>query len=110
MVKHEDIIVNWDRKYTFETQHDLIDIKRWGYTENIYESNTDGLYDVLIKGDTIIIQTTPNLIIYKLSALTLNCYIKIDSSITTCQYMKKHNPENAKYFCNETKVDSSKAN
>ena len=98
--------MKWDRYYTFETEHDLIDIQRWGYTKKIYESNTGSLYDVLIKNDTVIIQSKSDQL-YELSAFVLNCYIKVDSTITISQYMKKHQPENVQYYCDEPKVDTS---
>jgi|GEM_PF-1921505 len=104
--KAGDITVKWYRISEITSAHDFIDIERWGWTKTIMKANTGGIYAVLIKGDTITIQTTPKLLIYDLTAKTLNCDIKHDTTITLCQYMKKHVPENAKYHCEDIAANS----
>ena len=106
--KGGDITVKWYRISEITSIHDFIDIERWGWTKTIMKANTDGIYDILIKGDAITIQTTNNLLVYDLTAKTLNCNITLDTTITICQYMKRFVPENAKYHCNEATSDNSK--
>jgi hypothetical protein len=101
-----DIKVKWYRISNITNIHDFVDIQRWGWTKTIMEANTGGIHDILIQGDTVIIQTTPNLLIYELTARTLNCHIRLDTTITISQYMKKHVPENANYHCDKLLVDS----
>ncbi|HEY0355705.1 MAG TPA: hypothetical protein VGC29_05850, partial [Flavisolibacter sp.] len=101
-----DITVKWYHISETTTVHDFIDLERWGWTKTIMKSNTDGIYDILIKNDTVTIQTTKDLLVYELITKTLNCHIKLDTTITTCQYMKMHVPENAKYYCNKAISDS----
>ena len=108
--KGGDIIVKWYHISRITTVHDYVDIERWGRTKNIMEANTDGIYDILIKGDTVTVQTTKDLLVYDLTAKALNCHIKLDTSITICRYMKKHVPENAKYYCDEVISDSLTTN
>lgn len=103
-----DIKVKWYRISEITSVHDFIDIERWGWTKTIMKANTDGIHDIIIKGDTITIQTIPDLLVYDLTAKTLNCHIRLDTTVTICEYMKKHVPENAKYHCNETIADSIK--
>jgi len=104
---NKDIIVNWYRISTITTIHDYVDIQRWGYTKNIMEANTDGLYDIQIKGDTVILQVTPSLTIYDLNAKTLGCQIKLDTSISLYKYLKKYVPESAEAFKNQADSSSS---
>ena len=68
------------------TLHDFVDIERWGWTKNIMEANTGGIYNVLIKDDTVTIKASNDLIIYDLVAKTLNCHIKLDTTIIVSQY------------------------
>jgi hypothetical protein len=82
--------------------HEYIDLERWGYTENIFKANTEpGIYDVLISGDTIIIKALPEIGIYDLVAIKNGCFIKLDTTVTKYEYMKKYQPENAKYYLKE---------
>jgi hypothetical protein len=99
-----DITVKWYRTSDITTIHDFIEVERWGWKRTLMEANTDGIYDVLINRDTVRIQITKGTLVYTLAAKTLNCYVKLDSSITPCQYMKKYVPKNAKYHCD---TDSS---
>jgi hypothetical protein len=101
-----NITVKWYRISEITTIHDFIDIERWGWTKTIMKANTDGIHDILINGDTITIQTMPDLLTYDLTAKTLNCHIRLDTTVTKCQYMKKHVPENAKYHCDDIAADS----
>ena len=101
-----DIKVKWYRISEITTIHDFIDIERWGWTKTIMKANTGGIHDILIKGDRITIQTMPDLLVYDLTAKTLNCDIRLDKTITICEYMKKHIPENAKYHCDDISADS----
>lgn len=102
-----DITVSWYRISRITTIHDYVDVERFGHVKNIMEANTDGIYDILIIKDTIVIQITPGLVIYKLAAKTLNCYIKIDTSITTYQYLKKYRPKGAEAFEEQVPSDTS---
>jgi hypothetical protein len=104
--KNGDITVKWYRISEITSSHDFVDIERWGWTKTIMKANTDGIYDILITGDTITIQTMNDLLVYDLTAKTLNCHIKLDTTVTMCDYMKKHVPENAKYHCDEFVSDS----
>jgi hypothetical protein len=106
--KSKDITINWYRISTITTIHDYVDLERWGHTENILKANTNDLYDILIDGDTIMIQTLPSILIYDLATIKLGCIVKLDSSISKCQYMKKHVPENAKYYCDTIEYKTSK--
>jgi hypothetical protein len=101
-----DIKVRWYRISEITTIHDFIHIERWGWTKTIMKANTGGIHDILIKGDTITIQAMPDLLVYDLTSKTLNCNIRLDTTITMCEYMKKHIPENAKYHCADTPADS----
>lgn len=74
------------------SMHDYVDISRWGHTEMVFKCNADRIYDVLIDGDTAIIRTQEYPLAYKLTSLTLGTYIKIDSSITTEQWMRRYRP------------------
>jgi hypothetical protein len=87
-----DIKVNWYRVSTITTIHDYVDIKRRGYEKNVMKANTGGIYSISIKGDTITIQTTRELLVYELVAKTLGCTIKQDTSISTFEYFKKYMP------------------
>lgn len=104
--KAGDIIVKWYQISEITSVHDFIDIERWGWTKTIMKANTNGIHDILIKGDTITIQTMPNLVVYDLTAQTLNCNIRLDTTVTLCEYIKKHVPENAKYHCDDFVADS----
>lgn len=106
--KNGDITVKWYHISEITSVHDFIDIERWSRKKTIMNANTGSIHDVLIKDDTITIQARKDLHIYDLTAKTLNCYIKVDSTITLCEYMKKHVPENAKYHCDSTSVDITK--
>lgn len=71
------------------------------------DANTGGIYSILITADTVIIQTTRELLVYELSSKTLGCIIKQDTSITTYQYLKKHMPEGAEAFRVQAGSDTS---
>jgi hypothetical protein len=71
------------------TIHDFVDIERWGWTKNVMEANTGGIYDILINDDTVTIQARNDLLIYELASKTLNCHIKIDTTIAWSKYSKK---------------------
>ena len=102
VLKSKDITIKWYRKSEITSVHEFIDLERWGYTDNILEANSEpGIYDVLISGDTIIIKALPEIGIYDLVAIKNGCYIKLDTTITKYEYMKKFQPENAKYYKNE---------
>jgi hypothetical protein len=103
----KDITVKWYKVSTITSGHDFIDLERWGYTDNIMKANIGGIYDVKIIGDTILIKTLPHIGIYDLVAKKNECYIKLDSTVTTYEYMKKFAPENAKYFKSEDTLPSS---
>ena len=105
--KSGDITVKWYQTSAITSVHDFIDVERSGHTETIMEANTGGIYDVLIKGDTITIQAKNDLLIYQLTSRNLSCTIKLDTSITMCQYMKKYGPEYAKYYCDEDSTDGN---
>jgi hypothetical protein len=93
-----DIKATWYKISRITTTHDYVDVERWGKKTKIMEANTGGIYDVQIKGDTIIIQTTRELLVYDLVAKTLGCIIKHDTSITTYNYLRKYQPEGADSF------------
>ncbi|AWA30967.1 hypothetical protein HYN48_13255 [Flavobacterium magnum] len=95
--KNGDITLKVYKISRISTVHDYIDLERWGYCKNIYEANTGGIYNIILKKDMVIIQTY-KAGIYELAAKTLETEIKIDSSITTYRYMKKFQPQNAKYY------------
>lgn len=92
-----DITLKFYRISNISSMHDYIDLERFGYTKKIFKADTGGVYDILIKNDTIIIQTH-EAGIYELVARTLDTEIIVDSSITTYQYMKKFQPQDAKYY------------
>lgn len=96
--KSKDITVKWYKISSISTVHDYIDLERWGYSDNILNSNTDGIYDIIISDDTITIRILPDLIIYDLVAKKNECYIKLDTTVTKYEYMKKFQPQNAKYY------------
>ena len=64
-------------------------------------ANPYGIYDIKILGDTIFIKALPEIGIYDLVARKNGCYIKLDTTVTTYEYMKKYQPENAKYYLKE---------
>ena len=98
VIKSKDITIKWYRVSEISSGHDFIDLERWGYTNNIMKANTNGIYDVKISGDTIIIKVLPEIGIYDLVARKNGCYIKLDTTVTKYEYMKKYQPENAKYY------------
>lgn len=83
--KTGDITVKWYQISEITSIHDFVDIERFGWTKTIMKANTDGICNILINGDTVIIQAQKNSLIYDLTAKTLNCYVQLDTSITTCQ-------------------------
>jgi len=97
VISKGEITLRFYRISGFSNAHDFIDLERNGYCENIYKANSSGVYNISIHGDTIIIQTYKALI-YNLVSKTLNTEVILDSTITTYQYMKKFQPENAKYY------------
>lgn len=99
--KSNDTTVKWYRVSTITSGHDYIDLERLGKTYNIIKANPNSIYDVEISGDTIIIKSLPEIVIYDLVAKKNNCYIKLDTTITKYEYMKKYQPENSKYYLNE---------
>jgi len=103
----KDITVKWYRVSNISSGHDFIDLERWGHTDHIMKANTGGIYDVKIIGDTILIRALPQIGIYDLVAMKNECYIKLDTTVTTYEYMKKFQPENAKYFKSGDTLDSS---
>lgn len=105
--KNGDITVKWFSRSLITSSHDFVEVERWGWTKEILKANPGGIYDIIIEADTITILATTNILVYDLAAITLDCHIKLDPSISTCQYMKKHAPENAKYHCDSISVDSS---
>ena len=78
-------------KYTHSeitSGHDLIDIRRGKNRINIFEANTFGFTDVLIKNDTILIQylpTTP----YKFIDTALGYKIVFDTLVSIEYYQQK---------------------
>lgn len=99
--KLKDITVKWYRVSEISSVHDFIDLERWNHTNTIMKANTGGIYDVKILGDTIIIKVLPETHIYDLVAKQNECYIKLDTSVTKYEYMKKYQPENAKHYLKE---------
>jgi hypothetical protein len=99
--KSKDITVKWYRISEISSAHDFIDLERWGYTNNILRANPYGIYDIKILGDTIIIKALPEIGIYDLVARKNGCYIKLDTTVTKYEYMKKYQPENTKYYLKE---------
>jgi hypothetical protein len=96
-----DIKVIWYRISEISTIHDFVNIERKGRTITIMKANTGGIHDILIRNDTVTIQTMPDLLVYDLKEIGFDYHIILDTSITICQYMKKHVPENAKYYCDQ---------
>jgi len=60
------------------------------------------IYDIVITGDTITIKTTPRISLRYLASKKNGCIIKLDSTITTYEYMKKYYPEKAAKYINDT--------
>jgi hypothetical protein len=106
--RNGDITVKWYNISTITTMHDYVDIEHSGHTETIMEANTGGIYDILIKGDTITIQVMSDLVVYNLAAKALGYNTKLDTSITLCMYTQKYVPKNAKYYCDEILPGSTK--
>src|SRR5437868_4454271 len=99
--KNKDITVSWYNVSEITTDHDFVVVTK-GFKElKLMEANTTGIYDVLFKNDTIVIQTLSDLIVYELANKAFGYRVVQDTSITLCQYMKKYVPENAKYYCDE---------
>src|SRR4051812_26701046 len=51
--KAGNITVKWYQISEISSIHVFVDIERWGWTKTIMKANTDGIYDILINGDTI---------------------------------------------------------
>jgi hypothetical protein len=102
--EERDKVVKTYRTSAITSMHECVDLERWGHVMTIFRAggHRPQLYGVKIKGDTITIQTRGNPSIQHLTAQTLNCYIELDTTITLCQYMKKHQPENAANYCADT--------
>ena len=103
-----DITVHWYEISTITTINHYIDISRNGDTKNIMRSEPYSIYDIIIKGDSVIIKTTPNLLLYSLAKREQGYTIALDSTVTTYDYMKKYQPENAQYYANDTLSNSPK--
>lgn len=74
------------------SMHDYVDISRWGHTEMVFKCNADYIYDVVIDGDTVIIRTQEQPLVYKLTSKALGTYIRIDSSIGSERWMRRYRP------------------
>jgi hypothetical protein len=92
----KDIIVKWYNISEITSDHDFVDVTRNGYTKTVMKANSMGIYDIIIKGDTITIRTVPGLTIYDLTAKTLQCYIKLDTTVTIDEYREKLRREQGK--------------
>ena len=102
-----DITVKWYHISEITTVHDFVELERWGWTKTLMEANTGGIHDIIIKGDTITIRTMSNLLIYELTAKTLNCQIVQDPTVTFYEYEKKQAHFNLNYNRDEGIADSS---
>jgi hypothetical protein len=100
--KGKDFTVKWYQVSTISTVTDYIDIERWGFTSNIMSANPYAIYDIAITGDTVVIKTIPRVTIYDLAAKKHGCIIKLDSTITNDEYMKKYQSNSAQYYINDT--------
>lgn len=100
--KGRDFTVTWYRTSSITTVHDHVELSRWKYTDEIMECNEGNIYDIAIANDTITIRATTGILIYDLEAIKNGCYIKVDSTVTDYEYMKKFQPENAKYYLQDT--------
>jgi hypothetical protein len=99
----KDFTVKWYSISTITTLDEYIDLEKYGSTENIMQcSSLPSIYDIVITGDTIIIKTTPRVSISDLVAKKKGCIIKLDSTITMYQYMKKYHPEVAAEYIGDT--------
>ncbi|MBY8961487.1 hypothetical protein KJK34_01860 [Flavobacterium sp. D11R37] len=97
----KNVKVRWYRISRITSVHEYVDLEIRHKTYNLLESNSEGVYDIIVKGDTIIIQVVNDLLIYELSAIANGNIIILDSSITSCQYQKKFFPEFAT-DCNDS--------
>jgi len=86
-----DITVSWYHISEISTVHDFIEIERRGHKKNVMRANTGGIHNVLIHGDTVIIQTIPQLKVYELVTRAFDCVIIQDSSIFIEEYGRKLN-------------------
>lgn len=101
--KGKDFTVSWYHVSTITTLDYYIDLEKWGHTVNIMKSPSPALiYDIVIKGDTVIIKTTPRINIHELIAKKYGVVIRLDNTITTYEYMKKYSPENAIDYIHDT--------
>ncbi|SHF71494.1 hypothetical protein SAMN02745131_03371 [Flavisolibacter ginsengisoli DSM 18119] len=91
-----DITVKWYKVSEITSGHDFVDLTRNGYTKTILKANSMGIHDIIIKRDTITIRTVPGLIIYDLTAQTVGCYIKLDTTVTFDEYRDKLRREEVK--------------
>jgi len=81
VINSGDISISWYKVSTITTIHEYVDLSRWKQTKNVLEAN-GGVREIQIKGDTIIISTTPTIQLYELVSKTLGCTIVQDTSAT----------------------------
>ena len=79
------------------TMHEFVDIKRWGHTRNILEANPGDIFEVVVKGDSVIVRMREGLV-YRQSALELNVHIRVDSAVTQFEWFNKYGNGMEKYY------------
>jgi len=82
VISSGDISISWYKVSTISSIHEYVDLSRWKRTKNILETN-GGVREIQIKGDTIIIKTTPTIHLYEFVSKTLGCTIIQDTSKTS---------------------------
>jgi len=79
------------------TAHEFVDITRWGHTRNILEANAGDIFEVVVKGDSVIVRMREGLV-YRQSALELNVRVRVDSSVTQYEWVQKFGNTMEKYY------------
>jgi hypothetical protein len=99
-VKSGRITARWFHTSDITTVHNHVEINtNRGWIQVLEgDGNAYKIYDVLINKDTVIIQTYKDMFLYELTSNYSGIHVKVDSSISLFTYMKRFQPENAKYY------------
>ena len=93
VIENLDVKISWYRESEITSAHDFIDVIKDNQTIQILKANENGIVNVIIKKDSIIIKTKPSLIFYEFKEKAFNYNVKIDSTATHEEWiesMKKY--------------------
>jgi hypothetical protein len=99
-VKGGNITVRWYQTSSISSVHNHVEIDKNGEWVKVMEADGNGyrIHDVLLNKDTVVIQAYKDMLVYQLTTEYWGTHVRLDTSISLHQYMKKFKPENAKYY------------